>query len=283
MRYVAAASAVALGFCLASAAHAQTPAQAVQPEGIAPAEAAPAPAAEPAPEDEAAAEDEALPVVAAPGDPLESLNRKVYGFNDAVDRALIEPVAKGYRKFTPGFFRSGVRNFLHNLSSPVILANDVLQGEPKRAGDTVGRFALNTTVGVLGLFDVAEKAGIEKHDEDFGQTLGKWGVGPGAYLMLPFFGPSNVRDLTGRIVDIAIDPITYARFDHDDEAKAIRFGMDQLTQRTDAIDAIDTLRTTSIDPYAAARSVYEQSRESAIANGRDGAEDSPESQDNLSE
>jgi phospholipid-binding lipoprotein MlaA len=217
-------------------------------------------------------------------DPWEGMNRSIYGFNDALDRALVEPTAKGYRAITPAFFRSGVRNFLHNLRAPVIFTNDVLQAEPERAGTTLGRFAINTTVGVAGLFDVATHAGLEKHDEDFGQTLAVWGFSSGPYLMLPFLGPSTVRDATGRVVDIAIDPITYADFRHDDTARAVRFGADLLTQRTDAIEAIESIRETSLDPYVSTRSAYFQARASAIRNGeeavdeQDAAEDSSDSE-----
>lgn len=290
MRYVAAASAVALGLGLAGTAQAQTPVQPTPPPvGVAPADTPPAevtPGDRPAaPLAGSAADEEAAEADTghAKGDPFEKWNRGVYKFNDSIDQAIVEPLAKGYRAVTPGFFRSGVRNFLHNLASPVILANDVLQAEPKRAGATTGRFVINTTIGLLGLFDVGEKVGLKKHDEDFGQTLGKWGVGPGPYLMLPLLGPSNMRDLTGKVVDYAIDPITYAKFKHDDEARLARTGMDLLTQRTDTLDAVDSLRETSVDPYAAARSFYDQSRESAILNGQEGAEDSPESEGNLSE
>jgi phospholipid-binding lipoprotein MlaA len=278
MRYVAAATALALGMSLSGGAHAQTPAP--RPPAAPAIDAAPAPLPEPAPV-------KATPagvrgVGHAPGDPFERTNRGIFSFNDAVDKAAVEPLARGYRAATPSFFRSGVRNVLHNLASPVIFANDILQGEPLRAGDTAGRFFVNTTVGVLGLFDFATHAGIPSHDEDFGQTLGKWGVRSGPYLMLPFLGPSNMRDLTGKVVDIAIDPITYVDFRDADAARALRFGADELTQRTDGLDGVESLRESSIDPYAAVRSIYNQSRNSAILNGDDAAPDSPELDESLS-
>jgi phospholipid-binding lipoprotein MlaA len=285
MRYVAAATALALGISLSGGAHAQTPAAPASAVAPAPPAAAAAPTVAPTPADQGG--DKALAsgvrgVERTPGDPFEHFNRDMFGFNNALDKAAIEPLARGYRAATPGFFRSGVRNVLHNLASPVIFANDVLQGEPLRAGDTAGRFFVNTTVGVFGLFDFATHAGIPSHDEDFGQTLGKWGVGGGPYLMLPLLGPSNVRDLTGKVVDIAIDPLTYAKFRNDDAARVVRFGADELTQRTDSLDGVESLRESSVDPYAAVRSIYNQSRNSAILNGHDGAPDSPDSDESLS-
>jgi phospholipid-binding lipoprotein MlaA len=279
MRKIAAAAAFALGFGLASHAHAQAAEAEAAPEAAASVPDAAAPVAEPAAEEEADVADTGDEL-----DPWEGFNRSVYGFNDAIDRAVVEPTAKGYRAITPGFFRSGVRNFIHNLKSPVIFFNDVLQAEPERAAETLGRFALNTTVGVGGLFDVGKSAGVEGHDEDFGQTLAVWGFSSGPYLMLPLLGPSTVRDATGRVVDIAIDPITYADFRHDDTARAVRFGADLLTQRTDAIEAIESIRETSLDPYVSTRSAYFQARASAIRNGeeaddeQDAAEDSSDSE-----
>jgi phospholipid-binding lipoprotein MlaA len=228
------------------------------------------------------ADGEAKPHGHTPGDPFEHINRGVFSFNEALDKVALEPLAKGYRAVTPRFFRSGVENFLHNLRSPVIFANDVLEVAPVRAGKTAGRFVVNSTVGVLGVFDVARHIGMESHDSDFGLTLGKWGAGGGPYLMLPFLGPSNVRDAVGELVDIAMDPITYAQFENASAAKGLRFAMDELSKRTDAIDAIDAMRQTSIDPYASTRSFYDQSRESAIAGDQDPAEDSPDSNGTLS-
>ena len=282
MRYVAAALALAIGAGFAPAAFAQ----AAAPQPAPAADTPPAAVASDTTPADAPSEVNAATARAThghtPGDPFEHVNRDIFGFNEGLDKGIVEPTAKGYRAITPKFFRSGVSNFLHNLKSPVIFTNDVLQVEPSRAGTTAGRFVLNTTVGLLGLFDVAKHVGLPPHDEDFGQTLGKWGVGPGPYLMIPFLGPSNLRDLTGQLVDFAMDPITYADFKNDDTARAARFAMDELSARTDAIEAIDTLRQTSIDPYSTTRSLYGQARDSAIANGQTQAADSPESDDALS-
>src|SRR5262249_39950823 len=134
----------------------------------------------------------------------------------------LEPVAHGYRAVTPQIVRNGVHNFLHNLRSPVIFTNDVLQGEFKRAGVTAARFGVNSTVGFLGVGDPAESLGLEVHDEDFGQTLGRWGVGTGPYLFIPVLGPTNLRDGAGSLVDIALDPLTWAHFKNDDAVRVTR-------------------------------------------------------------
>ena len=134
-------------------------------------------------------------------DPWEDFNRAMFATHETVDRAVLEPVARGYRAVTPQPVRNSVRSFLRNLRSPVILANDLLQGEFGRAGRTVARFGLNSTVGFLGLFDPATGLGIERHEEDFGQTLAVWGVDSGPYLFIPLMGPT-MRDGGGRIVDI---------------------------------------------------------------------------------
>jgi phospholipid-binding lipoprotein MlaA len=212
----------------------------------------------------------------AVSDPFEGFNRAMFGVNETLDKAILEPVAKGYKAVTPTPVRSGVRNFLRNLKSPVILANDVLQAEPKRAGVTLLRFGVNTTVGVVGLFDVATPMGFERHDEDFGQTLGKWGVGPGPYLFLPLMGPMNIRDGVGNIADAAMDPISYAQFDGEDAFRISRGVLTALTARTDAIETIDSIRETSIDPYVTTRTTYALYRAAAIRNGRTDVQNLPE-------
>lgn len=209
-------------------------------------------------------------------DPWEKVNRKVFAFNTAVDSAVLEPVAKGYRAVTPKFARTGVSNLLSNLRAPVTVANALLQGEGKRASVTAARFGVNSTVGVVGLFDVADALGLDQHQEDFGQTLGVWGVKPGIYLMLPFLGPSTARDLVGDVVDNAFHPLTYA---NGEDAPAVRGGLAALSvvsARESAIETIDDLRANSPDPYVTIRSVYGQSRESAIRNGRQNVEDLPD-------
>jgi phospholipid-binding lipoprotein MlaA len=144
-----------------------------------------------------------------PRDPWEGFNRGVYRVNDSIDRGFAKPLAKGYRAITPRVVRTGVSNFFDNLGYPTTVINAALQGKGKQAGRDTARFFLNTTLGLGGIFDPASAAGFEKNDEDFGQTLGKWGVPSGPYLMLPIFGPSTVRDSFGRIVDRGTDPSSY--------------------------------------------------------------------------
>jgi phospholipid-binding lipoprotein MlaA len=148
-----------------------------------------------------------------PRDPWEGFNRTVYRVNDSIDRGFAKPLAKGYRAVTPRVVRTGVSNFFDNLGYPTTMINAALQGKGKQASRDTARFLLNTTLGLGGIFDPASAAGFEKNDEDFGQTLGKWGVPSGPYLMLPIFGPSTVRDGFGRIADRGTDPSSYASGD----------------------------------------------------------------------
>ncbi|HEU0162715.1 MAG TPA: VacJ family lipoprotein [Rhizomicrobium sp.] len=209
----------------------------------------------------------------AQNDPWEATNRDIFDFSMAVDRAVARPVAKGYRAAVPEFARDGIHNALTNLRSPVILANDVLQGEADKAGDTLGRIVINSTVGLGGLIDVASKIGIPGHDNDFGVTLGKDGVHEGSYLVLPFVGPRPPRDLLGSVVDVAFDPLTYAQFHGDDTWMAIRFGVGVLDGRTAQLDAVETIERSSIDFYATTRNLYRQSRNALINAGTDRADE----------
>ena len=214
-------------------------------------------------------------------DPWEGWNRKVYAFNNAVDRTFAEPFARAYQRVTPPPIRSGVRNWVNNLEAPVIFANDIFQLEPKRAGVTALRFGINSTIGILGLFDPAKVIGLERHAEDFGQTLGRYGARSGPYLMLPILGPSSVRDAFGSIVDIGLDPLTYAQFDGDTTLRITRGVANLVTARTDSLETVANLRATSTDPYVTLRSAYAQSRASMIRNGRDTAADLPDFGDPL--
>jgi len=207
----------------------------------------------------------------AQNDPWESTNRDIFDFNVSLDRAILRPVARGYRDVVPEIARDGVHNFLTNLNSPVILANDVLQGETDKAGNTLGRILLNTTVGIGGLIDVASKVGIPYHENDFGITLGKGGASEGSYLMLPFAGPKPPRDLLGTAVDVAFDPFTYAIFPGDNALFIGRSGMGILDARTSQLDAVEAIERSSIDFYATTRNLYRQSRNAMINEGRPGA------------
>ena len=139
-------------------------------------------------------------------DPLESVNRVIFNFNNVADKLILEPVAKGYRKL-PSPIQTGLGNFLNNLKMPLVVVNQLLQGQGGNAAETTGRFFINSTAGLLGLIDVAEKVGLEQKQEDFGQTLATWGVGDGFYIVLPIFGPSNLRDASGMFLTSVTDPI----------------------------------------------------------------------------
>lgn len=199
------------------------------------------------------------------GDPLDSFNRGSFQFNLVLDRYLLEPVAKTYRFVTPSFVRTGITNALHNLGTPVTVANDLLQGEPRRATESVGRLMFNTILGFGGLVDVGGMLGMPaRHSEDFGQTLAVYGVGSGPYLMLPLLGPSNPRDLAGLVVDFAFDPFTFFA---PTEASLARRGTDTVSVRERNIENFDELERTSIDFYAATRTLAQQFRETQIRNG----------------
>lgn len=198
-------------------------------------------------------------------DPIEPVNRVIFRFNDAVDRAVLEPTAKAYRYVAPEPVRRSVRNFLGNLRSPVIFANDLLQGERERAGMTLGRFMINSTFGVFGLFDFATQFGYVAHEEDFGQTLGRWGLGGGPYVVLPLLGPSNLRDAGGRVGDYFFDPLNSCCIGNE-EALA-RFGTGALSDRESVIEVVEDLRRNTLDPYVTVRSAYAQRRAAQIRNG----------------
>jgi len=209
-------------------------------------------------------------------DPLEEVNRVMFGIHNVADKAVIAPVARVYRFAIPEPGRKGVRNVLRNLNSPVILANDVLQGEGERAGTTLARFLINSTVGVLGLFDPATDMGFERHFEDFGQTLAVHGMSEGPYLFLPIFGPSPPRDLLGRFVDVAMDPITWVGGEDFQYFKYGRTALQVIEFRAQNLDTLDEIERTSIDYYAAVRSLYRQSRDGAIRNGEFDFEELPD-------
>jgi phospholipid-binding lipoprotein MlaA len=202
-------------------------------------------------------------------DPFEGSNRFFFGVNQVLDDLLLRPVAVVYRAVLPDFARNGVRNFLNNLNSPVIFANDVLQGEGDRAGDTLIRFGINSTIGVGGLIDVAKDLGHPYHDEDFGQTLAVWGVEDGPYFYFPLMGPSSARDFTGFVVDRGFDPLTYVNWG-DDELEYVpiaRTVLNVIDLRSRNIETLDDIERSSVDYYASIRSLYRQSRADAIRNG----------------
>jgi phospholipid-binding lipoprotein MlaA len=198
-------------------------------------------------------------------DPLEPVNRAVFQVNYFLDRLLLKPIAILYRDATPEIVRDGVDNFLANLRTPVNLANDLLQGDFKQGELTLGRFMLNTILGVGGLVDVGGMVGMpERRSEDFGQTLAVHGVGPGPYLMLPLLGPSNPRDAVGRVVDFAFDPLFFLA---PAPANLGRFGAQTVSTREHNIENFDELERSSLDLYAAVRTLSRQLRANEIRNG----------------
>lgn len=202
---------------------------------------------------------------AANNDPLEDVNRVVFEINRTIDETLLKPAAIIYRGVVPEFGRERISNALDNLGEPVTFANDLLQGEFERAGISLARFVLNSTIGFFGLFDVAaEGAGLEKHEEDFGQTLGVWGLGEGPYLMLPILGPSNPRDVVGIVADVFMDPFGYV---FDSDVKNARTIVTAVSERSKYIEELESVEKTSVDFYAALRNLYRQKREADIRNG----------------
>ena len=204
----------------------------------------------------------------AQNDPWEKTNRDIFDFDVRVDHAVARPIAKGYRAVVPEPVRDGIHNALTNLNSPVVLANDVLQGDGNKAVNTAGRIVINSTVGIGGLIDVASKIGIPGHENDFGITLGKNGIAEGSYLVLPFAGPQPPRDLLGTGVDVAFDPLTWIKFHGRDTWMVVSFGIGILDSRTSTLDAVETIERSSIDFYATTRNLYRQSRNAKINEGR---------------
>lgn len=198
-----------------------------------------------------------------PADPLEPVNRAIYGFNETADRFVLRPVAKGYETVLPSFVRTGVRNFFDNLFYPTVIVNDLLQLKGEQLAQDFCRFVLNSTFGIGGLLDIATPGGLPRHDEDFGQTLGYWGVGEGWYLMLPLFGPSNNRDLIGRIADSGTSPLFYLETDEWGYALG---ALDIVADRAELLKA-DRILAGQLDRYVFVRTIYLQLRQSRVYDG----------------
>ncbi len=196
-------------------------------------------------------------------DPFERVNRTTYAFNDAVDRALLKPVAKGYRRYVPQFMRTGVTNFITNLAYPTTIVNSALQLKLKDAVSDTGRFVLNSTLGLGGLLDPATDAGLARNDEDFGQTLGRWGMPSGPYLMLPFLGPSTLRDAPSLYVDSQTD---LRRHLGDNSLELGLAGLSIIDRRARLIPAEQALEG-AFDRYALIRNAYLQRREYLVLDG----------------
>ena len=199
-----------------------------------------------------------------PRDPLEPLNRGIYTFNEGLDTVIMKPLAEVYRGVIPQIVRTGISNVFSNLNDVIVALNNLLQGKLTNAASDVARIMVNSTVGVLGVIDVASKAGLEKHDEDFGQTLGYWGVGDGPYLVLPLLGPRTLRDSAGLIVDYRADPVTYIDPSHDRNiATATRI----VSRREELLGASKVLDIAALDPYEFLRDAYLQRRRNLIYDG----------------
>jgi len=194
-------------------------------------------------------------------DPFEAANRKTFAFNQGIDRWVLDPITHGYQWLVPGPARRGLNRVFINLNSPVIFANQVLQLRPNAAGLTLGRFVANSTLGLAGILDVAEdQMSIPRQEADFGQTLARYGLPRGPYLVIPLFGPATVRDAVGRIVDQGLAPLNYLFGPLNLQWQLLRGGSEGLVLRDANLEALDALRDASVDYYAALRSAYLQSR-----------------------
>lgn len=206
-------------------------------------------------------------------DPYEAMNRQIYAFNSSLDQYVLLPVTKGYRAVTPEVVRTGVNNFFENMREPGYGINNALQGKGNESIESVFRFLVNSTFGVAGLFDVASWIGMQKHEQDFGQTLGTWGMGAGPYLVLPVLGPSSARDFWRWPVGVATNPLTYMVGD-DDWATALALGTgDAINARSQMIDAgLDELRANTVDEYSAVRDAFLKLREQSIRGQQQSSE-----------
>jgi len=195
-------------------------------------------------------------------DPLESFNRAIYKFNDVADGAVIKPISKGYKNIAPEFVVKGVNNFFNNIRDVITVINELLQGKIEYAANDTGRILVNSTIGILGFVDVHSMNGGERRKEDFGQTLGYWGVSQGAYLVLPFIGPSTTRDAVGFVTDtLAFDPISYVNNVRTrNQVRLLQF----IDARTELLNASDIMDEASLDSYAFQRDAYLQYRKALV-------------------
>jgi len=201
-----------------------------------------------------------------PRDPLEPFNRAIYTVNDGLDKVVMKPVSTVYKGILPQFVRTGVTNFFSNLNDILTALNNLLQGKFADAISDVGRIALNTTVGVLGLVDVGTEVGLEKHKEDFGQTLGRWGVADGPYLQMPFFGPSSFRDAVGTFADFKLDPVRWIWRNHIPVRNSL-WGLYYVNLRANLLDSTKILDEAALDPYEFQRDAYLQRRRNLVYDG----------------
>lgn len=198
-----------------------------------------------------------------PQDPFQSVNRGIYKFNDTADRYALRPVAKGYRAVTPDVLEAGIGNFFSNVRYPITIVNDFLQLKIVQGASDTGRFLVNSTIGLLGFFDVARHFGMPKNDEDFGQTLGYWGLGQGVYLMLPILGPSTGRDAVGQAADAFLNPLSYIE---DDALRLSLYALYFVDLRASLL-GLDNAVYESFDPYLFVRDAYLNSRLDKVYDG----------------
>lgn len=208
-------------------------------------------------------------------DPAEPFNRGVFAFNRVVDDYALAPVARGYR-YLPNFFQTGVHNFVENFGEPKVFINDLLQGNPRRSVNTLGRFVLNTTIGVVGLIDVSGMAGIPRHDTDFGQTFGVWGIGNGPIIELPLFGTSNSRDAAGRVLSFVVSPFG-SNSDTVETLSTLQTVGGIVDGRAEALPLTDSLQKLP-DYYSALRNVVAEHRAAYVVDGRQGSPDTTKPQ-----
>jgi phospholipid-binding lipoprotein MlaA len=199
-----------------------------------------------------------------PKDPIEGFNRAMFSFNEGLDKVIIKPVAQGYDAALPTPVKTGVSNFFANIADVFIAVNNLLQGKVPEAASDAGRFAVNTTIGILGFMDVASDMGLEKHDEDFGQTFGRWGVGDGAYVVVPFFGPRTARDTVGLVLDVKADPVAnYSHVATRNTFLVLRTESD----RANLLPADKVIEEAALDKYSYIRDGYLQRRRNLIHDG----------------
>lgn len=194
------------------------------------------------------------------------MNRAVHGFNEDLDRIVLKPVATGYAKAMPAFVRTGVRNFFSNLNDVTVLANNLLQFKLEASASDFLRIGFNSTFGFLGLLDIASEMGLTKHDEDFGQTLGHWGMGDGPYLVMPFFGPSSFRDGAGMVVDKQYTDLIRQvdNIPTRNQASLVRV----ISQRAELLDVTNMIDGAALDPYEFTRDLYLERRRAKVYDGR---------------
>jgi len=199
-----------------------------------------------------------------PKDPIEGYNRAMFSVNEGLDKALIKPVALGYDAVLPRPVQTGVVNVFSNVADVPTAINNLLQGKPAQAFSDGGRFLINSTLGLLGIFDVASQMGLEKHEEDFGQTFGRWGIGEGAYVVLPFFGPRTARDSAGLVVDIYADPIAQIE---DVPSRNSLAALRIVSKRAELLKADKVVEEAALDKYSYIRDAYLQHRRSEVYDG----------------